>query len=337
VIISFVFSACTPKLPQSTINAGFDVTPIIASTPALSPTYAPTSTPDTRMVANFSDPKIIGSSRAILCAGIENSDILEDVGFVVAKPNGEIIAETSAELYEDNYYLIIDNLEPDTEYTLKMYYIISDAKEYTKNEITFETPAKIHTDEEIEGILLQALPGEVYEAGSAKYNISNTQRALKLLDISTGTPGIKSYTLQLNQIKFEYSFNSYNRYTDWDKIDGECDEETLEILKDIISVNDTIEFEDFFCTFVPAPHALSFYNKHDEEGGQFDAEQYLYDNLANDEKAYLSYLEYPFIYESPEFQEKYAEQIAENEGNAQVSTYLNHRVAENKFLNSTSQ
>ena len=141
MIISFVFSACTPKLPQSTINAGFDVTPIIASTPALSPTYAPTSTPDTRMVANFSDPKIIGSSRAILCAGIENSDILEDVGFVVAKPNGEIIAETSAELYEDNYYLIIDNLEPDTEYTLKMYYIISDAKEYTKNEITFETPA----------------------------------------------------------------------------------------------------------------------------------------------------------------------------------------------------
>lgn len=330
VAVLLILSACAAQNTVTTANSDSTATPAFTSTPA--PTNVPTPTPDTRLEADFSEPRIIGSRRAIFCAGIDTSDTMEDVGFSVVNLNGVIIAESTAQLYEGNYYLQVNNLESDTEYALKMYYVLAGTKDYTKNETTFKTPAKVLSDEDVESILKQALQGKVFEIGTIKYNRSTTQRALKLLDISTGDPGIKSYTLQLNQIKLEYSFNSYNKYTDWDKVDGECDEETTEVLKDIISVNESIEYDDFFCAFVPSPHTLSAYNKHDEEGGQFDAEQYLYDNLLIDENAYLMYLEYPFIYESPEFQEKYALQIAENEGNAQLSKYLNHRVAENKFF-----
>lgn len=331
IVILMFFSACS--VPDSTApsNEGATQTYTITASSTASPTDVPTPTSDPRLEAQFSNPRILGSSRVILCAGI-HQDNIDNAGFLVMASHGQTICETNGQLYENEYYLQINDLQDNSEYIVKMYYVIDGKKEYTKNEIIIKTPAKIYTPEEVEDILHKSMSGNTFNESDSKCTIAATQRALKLLDIDTGNAGTKSYSLQLNQIKLEYSFNSYNRYTDWDKIDGECDEETVRILKDIISVNENIEYEDFFCDFVPSPHSLSCYNKHDEKGGQFDAEQYIYDSLLNDKTAYASYLEYPFLYESPEFQEKYAEKIKENEGNEELSTYLNHRIAENKFL-----
>jgi len=327
LVLTFMFSSCS----TNNIEEVNDTTLIeVSHTPSI--TNSPTPKPDTRLSAEFLPTRLLGSSYGIFCAELLSDYSLDEVGFLLQTADDKTIIELQGVCFEDAYYVQVNNLTEDTDYQLKMYYVEDGIKEYTKNNLCFKTPKKIYTEDEVNNILLESIEGKSTFSDDMKQQIATIQRALNLINTPCGNLGVRCYNLQINQIKLEYSFNSYNRYTNWDKIDGECDQDTVNILKDIISVNQNLKYTDLFCPFVPSPHSLSSYNKHDEKGGQFDAESYLYDNLVNDDVAYSSYLEYPFIYDSHEFQDKYSKIIKDNEGNEELSVDINHAIAENKFL-----
>ncbi|MEX1376109.1 MAG: M15 family metallopeptidase [Eubacteriales bacterium] len=327
LVLSLVFSACKFQniVPESTAST-------IAATEESTPSYSPSPTPDARIEAEFLPARIIGSSRGIFCATLPDGMQSTSVGFMLKSDDGKDISDLEAIPYENAYYVQINDLDADTKYQLHLYYIDEGEKEFAKNHLDFSTPEKIYTDDEVDAILYQSIVGDAFPDKPDKKMIATLQRALKLINVSCGNLGIKNYTLQLNQIKFEYSFNSYGRYTNWSAIDGLYDQETADIIRDIISVEHSIEYTDFFCPFVPTPTTLYEYTVYDEKGGQFDAEQFLYDNLKNDEEAYESYLEYPYLYESKEFQEKYSKLIEANAENDELSVDINHAIAENKFM-----
>ena len=328
LILSMLFSSCA----EEKADALYADAATIQATIAPTPTCSQSPTPDTRLEAEFLPARIIGSSRGLFCALLPDGTQAENVGFLLKDADGGDILDLEAIAFEDAYYVQINGLAEDTDYQLHIYYNIAGIKETAKNHLDFSTPKKKYTDEQVDEILYQSIKGDRFTYEPDKKNTADLQRALNMINVSCGNLGIKNYYLQLNQIKFEYSFNSYGRYTNWDAIDGKYDDETVDIVRDIISVEDTIEYADFFCPFVPTPTALYDYNLYNEQGGQFDAEQYIYDNLINDEKAYESYLEYPFQYESPEFQQKYSKLIEKNAGNEELSIDLNHAIAENKFM-----
>ncbi len=330
--ISIVVSSCVTTASAPTATIAENITSSPSPSAESTATTVPTATPYV-WTAEYKEPKLLGSSHGIFCAYNEPLQTYESLGFLLRDSSGTVVLEQEAVVFEDGYYLCVNSLNDNTKYQLTMYYINEGKKIYSANNLEFTTAEKIYSDDEVNEILEKAITGSKYSEGSTQYYNAQTKRALKLIDINiAGTLGSGSYFLQMNQIKLEYSFNSYGRYVNWDMVDSYCDEYTLEILKDIISVNQNLSSDSFFYPFIPTPTSLYEYNKYDDEGGQFDAERYLYDNLLDDEEMYSWYLKYPFIYDTPEFQSKYTEIIEKNNESQSMNQELQEAIAYNKFM-----
>jgi len=220
-----------------------------------------------------------------------------------------------------------------------MYGTLDNDLVFSSDYTEIKTPAVIVDKDEVEAVLdeqidysLPAWQEEPDEISKEQMTIRRAQQLLCLIGQPYGKKDRFSLELQLNQLRLEYSFNSYGRFAFWDNVDGNPDEATNGYIMEILQTKEECTQDDFIFPFVPAPHALVEYNLYNENGGQMDAERYIYDNLKVDEEVYESYKEYPFIYETDEFKEKYPD-LAEKKESGEYSGYqIEYTIAKNKVM-----
>jgi LAS superfamily LD-carboxypeptidase LdcB len=281
------------------------------ASPTQSPAHIPSST---EIVNDYTvsgvNIKQFGCERAIISITFEhpkemNTEIGEINLVLFDRNEGRI--ESAANFVDGKLYGTFDTLKPNRTYSLGI--TINDETISFDSTRSFTTPRRKTMSHELNRKFSEILDG-VYVDDKTRLLVE-TQACLDLLGMEIGEYGENNSLLQSNLIRLEYSFNSLDTFIDYKNIVGEPNIYTLEILKDILSTDDTIAGEDFVREFVPSPHVLSQYAKKvfdknsGRTGGKIETNDYVMYSIFQNAEILSLYNDIPFIKTSIKFKQKY--------------------------------
>ena len=261
----------------------------------------------------FGEPQINGTSEAIIYAElISPNNAYTSFGFEIIDENGEPVYDGDAQLLDGGLYAKADGLEPETQYTVHPYCLENETRHNGEAVLTFTTPARVMTLSAVESLVESTCPRSTEEMSDETKTLFHAHAIMKLLGLyfdETVYERMETLT-QVNQVMLDYSLNSYNNFVFWNNINETPTTESVALLKDIISVNPDITKDDIIKDFTISPYSMTPYMKYDNFGGQISSEDYIFDIMKNDQNASVYFAtEYPYIVDTPEFQEKYADLI----------------------------
>ncbi len=264
-------------------------------------------------VVKFGDPQINGTSEAIIYAElISQKNGYSTFGFEIYNEAGELVFEGDAQLLDGGLYAKAGGLEPETQYTVRPYCLESETKLTGDVTMTFTTPARVMSLSEVEKLVEGTCPRSTDAMTEETKTLFHAHAIMKLLGMyfdETVYERMETLT-QVNQVMLDYSLNSYNNFVFWNNINETPTKESVALLKDILSVNPDIKKDDIIKDFTISPYSMTPYVKYDNFGGQISSEDYVFDIMKDDQNASVYFAtEYPYIVDTPEFQEKYADLI----------------------------
>jgi len=144
---------------------------------------------------------------------------------------------------------------------------------------------------------------------------------MNLLGLDIDPIGTYGFLTQANIVRLEYSFNSCDSYIDVSHIYGAPTEELLDILKNILFISGINSGESIIRNFAPEPHSMTEYSKTVlcEENfkaycaecqdfcGKIDVDRFIYNLAKDNDDAFETYIDLPFIIETKEFEAKYGD------------------------------
>ena len=264
-------------------------------------------------VVKFGDPQINGTSEAIIYAElISQKNGYSTFGFEIYNEAGEQVFEGDAQLLDGGLYAKAGGLEPETQYTVRPYCLENETKLTGDVTMTFTTPARVMSLSEVEKLVEGTCPRSTDAMTEETKTLFHAHAIMKLLGMyfdETVYERMETLT-QVNQVMLDYSLNSYNNFVFWNNINETPTKESVALLKDILSVNPDIKKDAIIKDFTVSPYSMTPYMKYDNFGGQISSEDYVFDIMKNDQNASVYFAtEYPYIVDTPEFQEKYADLI----------------------------
>jgi hypothetical protein len=256
------------------------------------------------------DIKQFGSERAIISIAFEHTQEMNtknDEISVVLYESSERSIESVADFVDGKFYSIFNTLEPNKTYSIRI--AMDDEATLFDSTYSFTTPKRNTIDGEFDNKLSTIL--YAIDVNDENRLLVETQACLDLMGMEIGEYGKINSLLQSNLIRLEYSFNSLDTFIDYKNIIGEPNINTLKILKDILSTDDTIEGEDCVREFAPSPHALSQYAKKTFDkntgrtGGKIETNDYIRHSIFQNAEILALYNDIPFLKTSDEFKRKY--------------------------------
>ncbi len=271
-------------------------------------------------------PTIVGTQHAVICAELKSEknpsgsygfllrDILHNTGFEIdAQTNGNFI------------YARANRLMADTDYLITAFVVEEDRKLYARDMVTFATPKRILTLSQVDEILKKEFPDGTANLSDEKRMAYETDACLSLIGFDIGEFGTYDFETKSAILMMEYSFTSAGYVCDWPMLTGIYTEPFLNTLKDILSVSPITDKDTLREPFTVSAYSMTSYADYAEAGAFINCDQLVLDALKKNEPAYAAFAEYPFVVDSPEFQEKYAglvnHELAEAEINALAGLY----------------
>lgn len=313
VVVSLIFllagfltiKAVTNKDKAATI-AGSE-----SSSPAAEQTQSAEIADQQDFSVAFGEPQINGTSEAILHAELLSEKEADAAfGFEVRDSAGTVIFDGSADYLDGGIYAKAVGLQPDTAYTLYAFRIKDDNKQIQETPYTFKTPARTLSLDEVETLVENTCQKSTETMAEDTKTLFHAHAIMELLGMDFDLYERMETLTQVNQVMLDYSLNSYNNYVFWNNINEAPTKESVALLKDILSVNPKITKDDIIKDFVISPYSMTAYAYYDNYGGQVSSEDYIFDLMKDDQNASVYYAtEYPYIVDTPEFQEKYADLI----------------------------
>jgi len=259
----------------------------------------------------FGEPQINGTSEALLFAEVLSEKTADSCfGFSVYDSNGTLIYEGSADYLDGGIYKKITGLEPETTYSVYASCDRDNNKQTIETAYMFTTPARKISLSAVEKLIADTCPRSTDAMSEDTKILFEAHAIMELLGMEFDLYERMETLTQVNQVMMDYSLNSYHTYVIWNNINESPTKESVALLKDILSVNPDIKKDELIKDFVISPYSMTPYYKYDNYGGQISSEDYIFDLMKDDQNAQVYYAsEYPYIVDTPEFQEKYADLI----------------------------
>jgi len=267
---------------------------------------------------NFGEVKINGTSEAILFGEyLSEKNGQSELGFEVLDEQENIVFDSIASLLDGGMYVKVKGLFPETNYTVKAYCLESGEKTFAEKHYSFSTPKRQMSLKQVEKLIEETCPRSTESMSDENKILYQAHACMELLGMEFDLYERMEALTQVNQVMLDYSLNSYNSFVFWNEINERPTKESVALLKDIISVNPNIKKNDILRDFVVSPYSMTKYSKYDKHGGQISSEDYVFDMMQDDDsqikgsedaRVYFQQL-YPYIVDSPEFQDLYASLI----------------------------
>ncbi len=289
-------------------EAGMSSQPVSSPSPTVMDTFRFPSESDLSdsFSVSFGSPTVIGAKRAVITAEITSEKNAESsFGFLVRNTKDNTGFILSAESSGSLIYAKTDQLQPDADYQIAAYTLENDKKFYARNMLDLTTPDRILTEAQVDEILMQTFPDGTGELAEEKQLAFETDACLSILGFDVGGFGDYDFETKSAILMLEYSFNSADKVCDWNMTTGMFTDTLLDTLKDILSVSPTIDKDSVIKPFTVTSYPLTAYADYTENGAEINCDQLVLDSLKQNDDASAAFDTYPFMVDSPEFQEKY--------------------------------
>jgi hypothetical protein len=264
-------------------------------------------------VIEFGDIHINGTSQAIIYAKLLSERTCQDkFSFKVFDNNKDIVFEGQTSVLADGLYIKAEGLLPETTYLVQATNSCEGEILIAEETLEFTTPKRKISLKEVEGMIEDTSPRNTSNMSEENKILFQSHALMEILSMDFDLYERMEALTQVNQIMIDYSLNSYNDFVFWNNINETPTKESLALLKDIFSVNPGIKKEDIIKDFVISPYSMTKYLKYDAHGGQISSEDYIFDMMREDQNGQVYFVEYPYIVDTPEFQNKYADLINED-------------------------
>ncbi len=264
------------------------------------------------------ETRIIGCERVIISLELDGDIVETDIPTIsIAQINDRQLKPTYISQAGYLVYAVFDGLEPNSDYTISATIGSNQNAFALSGDITVSTPASVisieQVDKEINALLADA------EIDGSNRLLAETQACMVLLGMDTDAIGTFGFLTQANLVRFEYTCNSLDTFTDTKHIMGEPSESLLSLLKSEVSVWGIDGQADCITDFKLIPHELTEYSEMvigeknyleycsecDNFCGKIDIDRYIYDLSLQEPDVYQTYSDFPFIIDTPEFESKY--------------------------------
>ncbi len=292
-----------------TKEAGLDANTASSPMPSSQSAFAFPSTSDLSdsFSVRFDSPVLIGTERAVISAELTSEKSTSGAyGFLIRNITNNTGYELPAESNGTLLYAKTDQMTADTDYQIAAYTLEDDKKIYARTMLDLSTPKQILSKAQVEDILANEFPEGSEALAEVKQLAFETEACLSVMGFDVG--GFGDYDIETKSaiLMLEYSFNSAEHICDWDMMTGMFTESLLETLKDILSVTPITDKDSVLKPFTVSCYPLTAYAEYTDRGAAIDCDQLVLDSLKQNEAATATFNEYPFVVDSPEFQDQYA-------------------------------